>query len=453
MLSGHRSVCRTVGHLPLHINTAGLRRAEFRLRRAAEVRYPRGVEQQDLVFSASAAPTPHIHTVVELMRLVKGQLDRTFADVWVVGEVSGFRPSNAGHCYFDLKDSDSAVHVALFRGVAQKVRFRIENGMELVCHGKLDLYTKRGDLTLVVDTLEPKGVGALQLAFEQLKAQLAKEGLFNPERKRRLPFFPRRVGIVTSPTGAAIRDMLHVLQRRAPGVDVVLAPARVQGDGAAAEVAAAIQLLDARGDCDVLIVGRGGGSMEDLWAFNEEVVARAIAACRTPLISAIGHEIDFTIADFVADVRAPTPSAAAEIVAPARADLVTQIVGLRQRLRVGLRRWWELRAQRIADVRRRLRPPTERFANYLLQIDHARERLAQQMRRGLELRLSQCAQLRSELEHLSPLAVLTRGYAVLTRVADGSVVTHVTALQRGESVRVRVAAGAFEAIVGEIYET
>lgn len=421
------------------------------------MRYSRAVEQQDLVFvsapAATPAPTPHIYTVVEFMRLVKGQLDRSFVDVWVVGEVSGFRPSNAGHCYFDLKDSESAVHVALFRGVAQKVRFRIENGMELVCHGKLDLYAKRGDLTFIVDTLEPKGVGALQLAFEQLKAQLAKEGLFNPERKQRLPFFPRRVGVVTSPTGAAVRDILQVLRRRAPGVDVLLAPARVQGDGAAAEIAAALAMLDARGDCDVIIVGRGGGSMEDLWAFNEEAVARAICACCTPVVSAVGHEIDFTIADFVADVRAPTPSAAAEMVAPAWADVATQVGGLRQRLRVGLRRWWELRAQRLADLCRRVRPPTERFANYLLQIDHARERLAQQIRRVLDLRSSQTAQLTAELAHLSPLAILTRGYAVVARATSGAVVTQAGTLQRGEKVRIRVALGQFEATVGETYES
>lgn len=236
-------------------------------------------------------------------------LEHEYADVWILGEVSGFKEQSSGHRYFTLKDSNSVLPAAMFRGSAAHLKFKIEDGLELICHGRISLYQRGGQYQLIVDYAEPKGVGELQLAFEQLKKKLAAEGLFDKAHKRPIPFMPRKIGVVTSPTGAAVRDIIKVLRRRFPSIEVILAPARVQGKGSAEEIAASIALLNRQDDIEVMIVGRGGGSLEDLWAFNEEIVARAIYNSRIPVISAVGHEVDFTIADFVADFRAPTPSA------------------------------------------------------------------------------------------------------------------------------------------------
>lgn len=393
------------------------------------------------------AQTPRILTVSEAVRAAKGRLEEEFGDVWVVGEVSGFRPSNAGHCYFDLKDDACVLPAVCFRHVALGFPFKIENGMALICHGQLSIYEKGGKFQIIVDSAEPKGIGALQLAFEQLKKRLEAEGLFDPRRKKSLPFCPRRVGVVTSPTGAAIRDIVHVLQRRFPNIEVTLAPTRVQGAGAAEEIAAAIRLLDLHGACDVLIVGRGGGSMEDLWAFNEEVVARAISAATTPIVSAVGHEIDFTIADFVADVRAPTPSAAAEIVVPARQELLAAVRERRAQLTGALTRAWERQGTTWHQWWERLKPPTARFRDWSQQIDSCRERMIFAMRAGWEQRRGQFGQLAAELQHLSPLAVLAKGYAVVTKKGTMRPITRIADVTGGDRVDIRFAEGVAEAVI------
>ena len=277
-----------------------------------------------------------VFTVSELTRAVKDTLEGRFGGLWVEGEISNLRVHSSGHVYFTLKDEDAQMRAVLFRGRMRRVRFEPADGLHVLAFGRLDVYAVRGEYQLVCEVMEPKGLGALQLAFEQLKARLAAEGLFDPARKRALPTLPRRVGLVTSPTGAAVRDFLRVVTRRFAGLQVLVCPVRVQGDTAAGEIAEALGTLNRLGDLDVIVLARGGGSLEDLWAFNEEAVARAIAASKIPVISAVGHETDVTIADFVADLRAPTPSAAAELVVREKAELVRQLATLATRLGRGI---------------------------------------------------------------------------------------------------------------------
>src|SRR5256884_379509 len=274
-------------------------------------------------------------TVAQLTEQLRAVLEERFPAVWVEGEISNFRSYGSGHASFPLRDADAQLRCVIFRTRAQRIRFQPADGLHVVAFGSVEVYAQRGEYQLVVELLEPKGLGALQLAFEQLKARLQAEGLFDAVRKRALPRFPKKIGIVTSPSGAALRDMLRVIGRRFGELSIVIAPCRVQGEGAAEEVAQGLRDLDALGDVDVIIVGRGGGSLEDLWAFNEEAVARAIAASKAPVVSAVGHEVDFTIADFVADLRAPTPSAAAELVVREKQAGGHALRGLRARLRGG----------------------------------------------------------------------------------------------------------------------
>ncbi|MBN2106659.1 MAG: exodeoxyribonuclease VII large subunit, partial [Deltaproteobacteria bacterium] len=257
-----------------------------------------------------------IFTVAELTRHIRDTLESAYPDVWVEGEISNLRIPSSGHCYFTLKDEAAQLRVVMFRMQARLLRFTAEDGLKVICRGRINVYEQRGEYQLVADMLEPRGVGSLQLAFEQLKNRLAGEGLFAEERKKPLPFLPARIAVITSPTGAAVRDIIRIIHRRFPSVAILVVPVRVQGDEAPEEIARAIETVNQRGLGDVIIVGRGGGSLEDLWAFNTETVARAIAASALPVISAVGHETDTTIADFAADLRAPTPSAAAELVVP-----------------------------------------------------------------------------------------------------------------------------------------
>src|SRR5437867_4026625 len=268
------------------------------------------------------------YTVSELTLRLKAALEEAFPAVWVEGEISNLRTPGSGHSYFTLKDEGAQLSAVLFRGRGRRVRFDLEDGMQVLVFGGLDVYAARGQYQLVVEMMEPKGLGALQLAFEQLKRKLEAEGLFDEGRKRPLPHFPRTIGIVTSPTGAALRDMLHIIGRRFGGLRVLVAPVRVQGEGAAAEIVDALRNLDEVAGLDVIIVGRGGGSIEDLWAFNDERVVRAIVASKVPVISAVGHETDFTIADFVADLRAPTPSGAAELVVREKLAVISALAEL-----------------------------------------------------------------------------------------------------------------------------
>src|SRR5438094_1245607 len=301
-------------------------------------------DQLGFTFQAAAR---RIWTVHDLIGAVRSALEREYTDIWVEGEISNFRPAESGHLYFTLKDDGAQLRVVMFRLQTRLLRFRPENGLHVVARGRVTIYEGRGELQLSAEYLEPKGVGALQIAFEQLKAKLQAEGLFDPERKKPVPALPKRIGIVTSPRGAAIQDMLNILRRRHETVNVLIFPAQVQGEAAAAEVSAGIRYFNRVKNADVIILARGGGSMEDLAAFNDEALARAIADSRLPLISAVGHETDFTIADFVADLRAPTPSAAAEMVVRRKEAFEGEIENQIQRLS-------RLMRLRCVDARRRL---------------------------------------------------------------------------------------------------
>jgi len=400
--------------------------------------------------------------------------------------VSNLRVPSSGHAYFTLKDSSSQLRAVLFRSVARLVRFALEDGIHLVCRGRITVYEPRGDYQMIVEYAEPKGLGALQLAFEQLKARLAAEGLFDPARKRPLPFFPRRIGVVTSPTGAAIRDIIQVSRKRFPGIGILVSPVPVQGESAAGEIARAIEELNAVGGLDVLIVGRGGGSLEDLWPFNEEIVARAITASRIPVVSAVGHETDFTIADFVADVRAPTPSAAAELVVRDRQELLIRLQGFWGRtvqgIRVGIRdRRRRVEAERRAlldpaalveramlrrdDLEMRLRAalaakvrevrtvvealrhdvlmqsPVHRIRQRLAMLPQLRTRLEQRIRVALALGRRSLQAVADTLHSLSPLAILGRGYSITRRWPEMTLLRAASAVAPGDGVHVRLASG------------
>jgi exodeoxyribonuclease VII large subunit len=437
-------------------------------------------------------------SVTELTRRVKDLLEERFPSVWVEGEISNLRSPSSGHLYFTLKDANAQLAVVLFRGVAAKVGFKLKDGLQVIASGDLSVYEKSGQYQLVARQLLPKGLGALQLAFEELKQRLAKEGLFDPARKKQLPALPQRIGLVTSPTGAAIRDFLNIIGRRFPNVHIIINPVRVQGEGAAGEIAAAIDefnALHASGKLrlDVLIVTRGGGSLEDLWAFNEEVVARALARSRIPTISAVGHEIDFTISDFVADLRAPTPSAAAELVVKAKDEFLGQLAQCHSRLQKDLR-------LRLADARQRFsdlassyvfRRPTEIIRQYQQQVDDCAHRLPQattvaldavrartetaagkfrllgpqmkveQWRRQLvsdqqrfqsvwfhvwQTVQHRLAQAGTKLELLSPNSTLQRGYSI-TRTAKGGIVRTVKTVKAGHKLTTIVLDGVFGSVV------
>lgn len=426
-----------------------------------------------------------VFQVGELTRALRTLLEERYANIWVEGELSNFKAYGSGHWYFTLKDESASLKGAMFRRENARLRFRPEDGMAVLCRGRLSIYDPRGEYQLIVDDIEPRGSGALQIAFEKLKARLEAEGLFRAERKRPLPLRPTCVGIVTSPTGAAIRDLLQVMERRDRTMSVLLCPAKVQGDGAAQEIAEAITRLGRSGRVDVIIAGRGGGSIEDLWAFNEEVVARAIAACPVPVVSAVGHEIDFTIADFVADVRAPTPSAAAELVVPEHARLGVQLAELRERARRSFARQLaearhELRAARqsLGDPRRilsqqrmqlddlahraetavrerqtlerrafsalvsglRQRHPATRLHRDRARLTERSQRLATLARQRLEAEGRRFAVLTGKLHALSPLGILARGYAI-ARHDDGRVVTRASDASVGDALNLLLAEG------------
>lgn len=361
--------------------------------------------------------------------------------VWVEGEVSNCRPHTSGHVYFTLKDEGATLRAVLFRGQARLLRFRLEDGQRLVCRGRVEVYAARGEYQLIVEAVEPRGAGALALAFEQLKARLAAEGLFEPSRKRPIPRCPSVVALVTSPTGAALQDILNVLGRRCPGLGVRVVPVRVQGDGAAAEIATAIEMVSATRAADVVIVARGGGSVEDLWPFNEEAVVRAAAACAVPLVSAVGHETDITLIDLAADLRAPTPSAAAELVAASVAELTAEVGALRRRLALAARARLDARRVRLVEARRRLGDPRSRLAQARLALADATGRLAAAGREALGAARVHLAGTAARLDALSPLAILARGFAAVRRAPDGRLVTDPAQVGPGDALDIRVARG------------
>jgi exodeoxyribonuclease VII large subunit len=396
-----------------------------------------------------AALTPHnapVVTVSELNRRVRALLENQFETLWVAGELSNVKFAASGHWYFCLKDAGAAVDCALFRTRAQFLDFRPENGQQVEVRARVTLYEPRGSYQLVVEELRRAGLGALFEAFEKLKARLQAEGLFEAARKRPLPRFPRAIGIVTSPHAAALRDVLTTLRRRAAMTPVILYPAQVQGDNAAAQISRAIQAANARAECDVLIVCRGGGSLEDLWPFNEEIVARAIHASAIPVVSGVGHETDFSIADFAADLRAPTPTAAAVAASPDREACCAEIAALKRRLGRDLRRAIETRQQRLDGVARRLLTPAERIARQRERLGQVSRRLAREVRQRVTQRSQRLSALRSALGHLDPTQVLARGYSIV-RDAAGHVVQGSDSLAAGDPLDITFSKGGAEVAV------
>jgi exodeoxyribonuclease VII large subunit len=397
-----------------------------------------------------------VPSVSQFVRRIRGHLEGTFSDVWVRGEISNYRPSPSGHCYFVLKDASAQLPAVFFRNITSRLKFRLENGLELLVRGRVTYYEAGGRMQMICEAAEPAGIGALQLAFDQLKARLAAEGLFAAERKKPLPFLPRRVALITSPTGAVVRDMLTVFARRAPQVSLLVLPVAVQGDKAVPDLVEAFARLGrwnesapASEKVDLVIFGRGGGSMEDLWAFNDERLARAVIACTIPTISAVGHETDFTIADFVADRRAPTPSAAAEMAAPSREELFRQVAEYEGRLARSLRRVVDQKrlhvthlTSRLVDPRERLQQLRERCRDLLSRATFAIAQSALLKRRRLETALGR-------LHAFSPLATLGRGYSI-TFGADGLPLTSATAVAPGSRLTTRLADGTVESQVTAI---
>ena len=387
--------------------------------------------------------TPHvtsIWTVSELVQRIRDLLDRGMGDVWVAGEISNFKVPPSGHCYFSLKDADSQISAVMFRQASMRVPFRPQDGMDVIIRGRVSLYTVRGTLQLYVETMEPRGLGSLQLAFEQLKQLLAAEGLFAEDRKRPLPFVPRAVGLVTARTGAVIHDLLVVLRSRFPAVRIVLRPVRVQGREAPADIVDGIADLNTVPDIDVVIVARGGGSLEDLWAFNDERVARAIAASRIPVVSAVGHESDVTIADLVADRRAPTPTAAAAMVVPNRTELQAQVDRAARRLRQAAQARLGMWSDRLRVCARQLRDPRRIVHTLQQRVDELAERAQRAIIGQVRTTRQRLAAGTAHLQALSPLAVLHRGYAIARR-GDGTVVRDAADLQLAEELSLTFARG------------
>jgi exodeoxyribonuclease VII large subunit len=443
--------------------------------------------------SLNFGPERKIHTVTSLTAEIKGLLERGFSNIWVEGEISNYRPASSGHLYFTLKDAGAQLRAVCFRNQARYLKFKPQDGMSVVARGRLGVYEPRGEYQLYVEYLDPAGLGALQLAFEQLKQKLAAEGFFDASRKRPLPVLPCTVGVVTSPTGAVIRDILRVLRRRFPNLNVLIYPARVQGEGAAQEIVAGLQYFNRAKNADVLVVTRGGGSLEDLWPFNEEALARAIAASSLPVISAVGHETDFTIADFVADLRAPTPSVAAELVIRAKEDFEVELGHHRRRLleilrlklsearesltQLRMHHVFQAMAPRVAEkaqradelvtlmeqsVRERLHIARRNLVQAVAgiarfdfsrllrlkrsQLEEREVRFVAAFRRYVSDRRHRHDQRAALLHERCPLVILDRGYSI-TRDAGGHILRSATAVAVGDAISIRLAQGELGATV------
>ncbi len=434
-----------------------------------------------------------VYSVSELNNQIKKILEGKFNEVWIKAEISNFKAHTSGHFYFSLKDQKCQVAAVMFKGVNSKLKFRPEDGMEVLVRGRVSVYEPRGSYQIYCEMMEPVGAGALQIAFDQLKAKLQSEGLFDPRRKRPIPVIPHHLAIVTSPTGAAIRDMLNVLARRFKGLKITVVPTKVQGTEAAGEIVEALHKAQQLPDVDVIIVGRGGGSIEDLWSFNEEIVARAVANCRVPIISGVGHEIDFTICDFVADLRAPTPSAAAELVVKNAGDLSNQVERIKNTLTTYLKKHLAFKKQHVDSYSRRLVDPKRYLQDVAVKIDDYLERLRtsffsslreqhlhvkllrqkmgspkdwvysrrqelEHVRSHLEIRMESYLQERERrwtrfaalLDGLSPLKVVARGYSL---VKKGEVlIKNAADLAKGETVEIQFARGKAQAKIEEIDE-
>jgi exodeoxyribonuclease VII large subunit len=447
------------------------------------------------------AQTKDILTVSQLNENIKYVLEETFGFVWVEGEVSNLRRPQSGHVYFTLKDDKSQIRAVYFRQYGlpknRTADFELEEGLSVLCRARLSVYPPRGDYQLIIESVEPRGVGALQKAFEQLKAKLAAEGLFDQQYKKELPFIPSRIGVITSPTGSVIRDILNVTKRRYPATDILIAPVKVQGNDAAAEIIQALSNLHTHGSVDVIIIARGGGSLEDMAPFNDESLARKIFSSTIPIVSAVGHETDFTICDFVADLRAPTPSAAAELVVPQRLELLTKITDLKKRAMAGYGRDMADRRKSLAGLQERFKDPRRLAIDLQIHLDELQQRMHRDMRhqgqhlagklQKLELSLKHSSPgkriqetrillnnlhkntltnwksyyaarhelLRKNaavLDSLSPLSVLQRGYSITRKLPSGEIIRNAGTLKTNEEVNIRLAKGNFHARVEKIYE-
>lgn len=434
---------------------------------------------------------PTVLTIEQLNLQIKQILEGQVGLVWVRGEISNFKAHTSGHHYFSLKDAKSQISAVMFRGNNSRLKFKIHDGLEVLARGRIAVYEPRGNYQIVCDMMEPVGAGALQKAFEQLKEKLKKEGLFDPAKKRAIPTLPKHVAIVTSPTGAAIRDILNILSRRAASVPVTIVPTLVQGDAAALQIVEALKKAAMIPDVDVIICGRGGGSIEDMWCFNDERVARAIAASPIPVISAVGHEIDFTIADFVADLRAPTPSAAAELVARSSIELSQKIQSLKRMLNLAMQKQMKMLLQKIDSLSRRLVDPKRRLEDLRIRNDDLLNRLEMAIQRRLENTKNRLvvlehrlvhpsdliAENRKEVQHqlnsltrmmtrllerkeaklqrsmgildsLSPLKVVDRGYSIVTK--EKEVIKSVNQISIGDRISIRLAEGQAEATIDQV---
>jgi exodeoxyribonuclease VII large subunit len=386
---------------------------------------------------------PPVISVSQLTGVLKDLVEQAFPCVWVVGEISNLSRAGSGHLYFTLKDDEAQIRAVMWRSAAARLKFQVHDGLEVVAAGPVEVYGARGTYQLVAQQMVPQGLGALELAFRQLHEKLAAEGLFAPERKRPLPRFPRRIALVTSPSGAAVRDMLQVTMRRWSGTDVIVVPTPVQGAGAAQEIAAALAAAALIPGVEVIIVGRGGGSLEDLWAFNEEVVARAIHASPIPVVSGVGHEIDVCIADLVADRRALTPSEAAELVVPQRTEVAAELGQIQRRMTAALR-GQALRARARVEslaARRVFSHPYERLHDLARRLDESEARLQRALRRRLEAGRRDIAMLAQTMEALSPLKVLARGYSITRLPATNHVVRDARSVMAGDTLETLVPAG------------
>lgn len=377
----------------------------------------------------------HILTVTQLTYQIKNLLEGNFPEVWVEGEISNLTVPQSGHAYFTIKDEQSQIKAVLFRSSQRHLKFTLQHGMQVICRGRVSVYEPRGEYQIIVEYVEPKGVGALQKAYEELKAKLEKEGLFSRERKKPLPLLPKKIGIVTSPTGAAIRDILRVIKRRHPRMAILIYPAPVQGPESAPAIVEAIGYFNREKNVDVMIVGRGGGSLEDLWAFNEEAVARAIHASRIPVVSAVGHETDYTIADFVADLRAPTPSAAAEMVVESEEHLRELIRSLASRLTMSIRQELDRRGEMVRHAARLLADPRKRLEQYSQRVDEMLGRLVMGLRHHVRRDRALLTSLTGALDHLNPLAILARGYSVTRTIPAGTIVKDASVVRPGDALR------------------
>jgi exodeoxyribonuclease VII large subunit len=421
--------------------------------------------------------TEKIYTVSEITRLIKFELEQKFPALWIEGEIADFARAHSGHLYFTLKDERSALSCVMWRSNALLIPFELESGLQVKCKGQISVYEQRGKYQLYVEIVEPKGKGALQLAFEQLKEKLKKEGLFDLSLKKKLPLLPKKVGVVTSSRGAAIIDIIKTLERRFARLHILIYPVRVQGEGAGDEIVEGIDYLGSISDIDVIIVGRGGGSLEDLWAFNEEKVARAIFRCPVPVISAVGHEVDFTIADFVADIRASTPSAAAEMVIEKEQSFLERIENLEKRIFYHLQYYiqgkrhevfalvhhkafqhFRIRLfnliQQVDDLESRashvIRSVGKRMAESRAVVDLAREKLSALAKRMIQDLVGKWERLSVELDNLSPLNILKKGYTLCWKDTDGRLVQQIGEVGRGDKVRVSFFKGEFTAQVHEV---